>query len=85
MSDAATSGCRQVPMHSGEPGEYWIEGWACARLAEFAHNLGEVIAANLTCFRVQATKRRGDRLEKEQNFLDGFPIAALLQQFLGAF
>ena len=33
MSDAATGGCRQVPVHSEEPAEYLIEGRACARLA----------------------------------------------------
>ena len=85
MSYAATSGCRQVPVHRGEPAEYLLEGWACASPAQLAHNLVEIATANLTCFRLQATERRGDRLEKEQDFLDGFPIVALIQQLLGAF
>ena len=72
-------------MHSGKPVEYLLEGWACARLAEFAHNLVEVPAANLTGFRVQATERRGNRLEKEQDFLDRLPIATSRQQLFGAF
>ncbi len=84
MSDATTSGCREISMHSGEPVEYSLKSWSCASLAEFPHNLVKVIAANVACFHVQSPERRGNRLEKEQNFLNGFPVVALRQQLLGA-
>ena len=66
MSDAATNGCRQVSVHGSEPVEYLLESWACPPLAEFAHNLVEVRAANLACFRVHGTERPSARCARTE-------------------